>query len=185
MDDDAGAPGLAQAARELRAAEVAAADLSRAVGTGLRRAMETATARSGSLGDAMRGLGADLARATLRASLAPLSSAVAKGLGGAAASAVGALSGGLGAAVRGFASGGVLGSGLLATREGPARVGEDGPEAILPLARGADGRLGVRGAGGARVVVNITTPDVEGFRRSEAQVSAALARAVARGQRRL
>ncbi len=56
----------------------------------------------------------------------------------------------------------------------------------MPLARGPDGRLGVRSGGGGRplsVTVNVSTPDAESFRRSEAQVSAALARAVARGQR--
>jgi phage-related minor tail protein len=58
----------------------------------------------------------------------------------------------------------------------------------MPLARGPDGRLGVRGGagGGGRpvsVTVNIATSDAESFRRSEAQVSASLARAVARGQR--
>ncbi|HKO57025.1 MAG TPA: phage tail tape measure protein, partial [Thermoanaerobaculia bacterium] len=54
------------------------------------------------------------------------------------------------------------------------------------LARGPDGRLGVRSGGGGRplsVTVNVSTPDAESFRRSEAQVSAALARAVSRGQR--
>jgi phage-related minor tail protein len=59
----------------------------------------------------------------------------------------------------------------------------------MPLARGPDGRLGVRaagaGAGPVQVTVNIATPDAESFRRSEAQVAAALARAVARGQRGL
>jgi phage-related minor tail protein len=50
----------------------------------------------------------------------------------------------------------------------------------------SDGRLGVRSGAGGRpvsVTVNVSTPDAESFRRSEAQVSAALARAVARGQR--
>ena len=48
----------------------------------------------------------------------------------------------------------------------------------------AGGRLGVAASGGGAattVVVNIATSDAESFRRSEAQVSAALARAVARG----
>jgi phage-related minor tail protein len=66
-------------------------------------------------------------------------------------------------------------------------MGERGAEAVMPLARGPDGRLGVRtGGGGGRpvsVTVNVSTPDAASFRRSEAQVSAALARAVARGQR--
>jgi phage-related minor tail protein len=65
-------------------------------------------------------------------------------------------------------------------------MGEAGPEAIMPLTRGPDGRLGVAargsGGGGGPVVVNISTPDVAGFQRSRGQVSAQLARAVRRGQ---
>ena len=66
-------------------------------------------------------------------------------------------------------------------------AGERGSEAIMPLTRGADGRLGVAAQGGraSNVVVNIAANDVESFRRSEAQVSSALARAVARGNRSL
>jgi phage-related minor tail protein len=74
------------------------------------------------------------------------------------------------------------------TAGGLALAGEAGAEAVLPLERGGDGRLGVRASGGSRpvaVTVHVTTPDVEGFRRSEAQVSASIARAVARGQRAL
>ena len=66
-------------------------------------------------------------------------------------------------------------------------MGEAGAEAILPLARGADGRLGVQaGGGGGRpvtVVMNITTPDVAGFQRSQSQIAAQAARALSRGQR--
>ncbi len=76
-----------------------------------------------------------------------------------------------------FASGGNVGL-----------MGERGAEAILPLARGPDGRLGVAAGGQAAPVnvnVTISTRDVESFRRSEVQISSALARAVARGQRGL
>lgn len=64
-------------------------------------------------------------------------------------------------------------------------AGEAGPEAIMPLARGADGRLGVMASGGAgaNVTVNIATPDAESFRRSETYLTGLIARAVARGQR--
>jgi len=65
-------------------------------------------------------------------------------------------------------------------------MGEAGAEAIMPLSRGADGRLGVRaqaGGGAVSVVMNITSPDVEGFRRSRSQVAAEVGRALARGQR--
>ena len=68
-------------------------------------------------------------------------------------------------------------------------MGERGAEAILPLSRGPDGRLGVRAGGGASrplsVTVQVSTPDATSFRRSEAQVAAAVARAVARGSRAL
>jgi phage-related minor tail protein len=69
-------------------------------------------------------------------------------------------------------------------------AGEAGPEAIMPLARGADGRLGVRTSGGGasgpvNVTVNISTPDAESFRRSEGQIAAMLSRTVSRGQRNL
>ena len=67
-------------------------------------------------------------------------------------------------------------------------MGERGAEAILPLARGPDGRLGVAasGQGGpVNVTVNIATGDAESFRRSQVQITSALARAVARGQRGL
>ncbi|HJE22905.1 MAG TPA: phage tail tape measure protein [Methylorubrum populi] len=96
-----------------------------------------------------------------------------------------------GGRVRPFASGGVVAAPTyfpLAGNDGVGLMGEAGPEAILPLKRGSDGRLGVAAGAAERpvaVTVNIATPDVEGFRRSEAQVAARLARAVARGQRAL
>nr|WP_244622925.1 phage tail tape measure protein [Microvirga brassicacearum] len=87
-----------------------------------------------------------------------------------------------------FAQGGVVGTpSYFPLGRGLGVMGERGAEAVMPLARGPDGRLGVRsGGGGGRpmsVTVNVSTPDADSFRRSEAQVSAALARAVARGQR--
>ncbi len=65
-------------------------------------------------------------------------------------------------------------------------MGEAGAEAVLPLARAADGRLGVAAAGGqaaVNVVFNVTTPDAASFRKSEAQLAGMLARAVSRGAR--
>ncbi|MGN7125446.1 phage tail tape measure protein [Methylorubrum thiocyanatum] len=97
-----------------------------------------------------------------------------------------------GGQVRPFAAGGVVATPTyfpLAGSDGATGLmGEAGPEAILPLRRGSDGRLGVAAGGAERpvaVTVNIATPDIEGFRRSEAQIAARLARAVARGRRAL
>jgi len=58
---------------------------------------------------------------------------------------------------------------------------------VLPLARGSDGRLGVASQAARPVIVtvNVTTPDADSFRKSEAQVTAMLARAVGRGRRGL
>ncbi len=85
-----------------------------------------------------------------------------------------------------FAKGGIVGTPTtFPMRGGRGLMGEAGPEAIMPLARGPDGRLGVQ-AGGARavsVVMNITTPDVQGFQRSQSQVAAQVSRALSRGQR--
>jgi len=84
-----------------------------------------------------------------------------------------------------FASGGVVsGPVSFPMRGGMGLMGEAGPEAIMPLARGPDGKLGVRGGGGATtVVMNITTPDVQGFQRSQGQIAAQMSRALGRGNR--
>jgi phage-related minor tail protein len=92
-----------------------------------------------------------------------------------------------GGGVQPFAEGGVVASPTyFPMRGGLGLMGEAGAEAIMPLSRGADGKLGVKTQGGARpvsITVNIAAQDVESFRRSEAQVSASIARAIARGQR--
>ncbi|GGF53200.1 tail protein [Azorhizobium oxalatiphilum] len=91
--------------------------------------------------------------------------------------------------VRAFADGGVVSAPTyfpMAT--GVGLMGEAGAEAILPLARGADGALGVRtegGGGGTVVNVSVATSDAGSFRRSDAYLSGLIARAVARGQRSL
>jgi phage-related minor tail protein len=101
------------------------------------------------------------------------------------------ITGGTGAedagSIQPFAKGGVIATPnffpLGGSRLGVA--GEAGPEAIMPLTRGADGRLGVAAAGGGapNVTVNIATPDADSFRRSDVYLTGLIARAVARGQR--
>lgn len=85
-----------------------------------------------------------------------------------------------------FAKGGVVSSPTtFPMRGGTGLMGEAGPEAIMPLARGADGSLGVRGAGGGAVTVNmnISTPDLQGFQRSRGQIATQMTRALGRSQR--
>ncbi|GGH13924.1 tail protein [Alsobacter metallidurans] len=137
--------------------------------------------------DVLRGLGLKLQDIALKAAMKPLEGLLTTGLSNILGNS-GGLFGGGSAPVQAFADGGVVRAPTyFPLGQGLGLAGEAGPEAILPLARGPDGALGVRaGAGGGRsVTVNITTPDAESFRRSEATVSAAIARAVARGQRGL
>lgn len=178
--------GLRRAADDLQAVDQAARGLSESIGGQLRNAMDRAVFGSGRLSDVVRGLAADMARSGLRQALTPVTAAVGQGIGSAVTGVAGALAAGLGGAVRGFAKGGVVHGATAFAYGGQAAVmGEAGPEAILPLSRGSDGRLGVRGGGGVQVTVNLTTPDAESFQRSRGQVAAALARAVDRGAARL
>lgn len=96
----------------------------------------------------------------------------------------------VGASVAPFAEGGIVASPtFFGSGNSLGLMGERGAEAILPLARGPNGQLGVAASdGGARsqpIVVNIHAQDADSFRKSEGQVAAALARAVARGRRGL
>lgn len=87
--------------------------------------------------------------------------------------------------VKPFAKGGVIASpSHFPLGSGLGLAGEAGPEAIMPLSRGADGRLGVAGGGGGvNVTFNVTANDARSFAASEAEVSAMLLRAVRRGTR--
>jgi len=83
-----------------------------------------------------------------------------------------------------FADGGIVATpSYFPTSSGTALAGEAGPEAIMPLTRGSDGKLGLAGQGNSTVHVTINAQDAESFKRSEAQVAATLARAVQRGRR--
>ncbi|ADZ71347.1 phage tail tape measure protein [Polymorphum gilvum] len=181
---------LAAFSRQMEAMTRSAGDFSRLVSGGLRAALVDGKA----LDAVFRSMALSLSSRVLAGALRPLETlagtAVAGLVGSLAGTAAGAV--GPGARVTAFADGGVIAAptyfGIGANGAGGLGVmGEAGAEAILPLARGADGRLGVASRGGAepKVVVNVTTRDADSFRRSEAQVSAMVARAVGRGRRGL
>ena len=85
-----------------------------------------------------------------------------------------------------FAKGGVIATpSYFPLGSGTGLMGEAGAEAIMPLSRGSDGRLGVAAGGGGAVNVtfNVTASDARSFAASEAEISAMLLRAVKRGAR--
>jgi hypothetical protein len=56
---------------------------------------------------------------------------------------------------------------------------------VMPVTRGPEVKLVVRGGRATQVTVNIQTQDAQSFARAQSQVAALMARAVARGQRNL
>lgn len=170
-------------------------EMAKRAGGAMTTAFASGLSGGKSLEQVLAGLGKRLSNIALNAALKPLEGAIGSGLealvkslgagvGGVTANARGnAFSGG---AVQPFAKGGVVASPTFFPMSGGVGLmGEQGAEAIMPLTRGADGRLGVQASGGqpVRVTVNIAARDVDSFRASQAQVSAAVARAVARGRR--
>lgn len=141
----------------------------------------------------LAGLAQKLSSLALDAALKPAEHALSSALGSLFSGLSGAGAGGAGGApgTTRFADGGVVSAPTFFRDAGgnPGLMGEAGAEAILPLKRGADGALGVAvqggGPAGPSIVFHVQTPDVEGFRRSEAQLSAMLARAARRGSRHL
>lgn len=165
----------------LDAVDVSAERVSRT----LARAFAGAVAGGKSLDETLRAVALSFSSMALTSALKPLQ----KGLSGALSSFVSSFSGSGGApTITPFAEGGVVSRPtFFGAGSGLGLMGERGAEAIMPLARGPDGRLGIAANGAqaraAPVHVTISTPDVASFQRSQAQVVGALARAVARGRR--
>jgi len=153
-------------------------------GRALLGAFEDAAVKGRGLSDVLKNLALDLAKLALNETFSALGASLAGGLqGGAGAGAFSSLLTG-----PRFAKGGVLSApALLALQGGVGLAGEAGPEAIMPLRRGPDGRLGVaaEGGGAANITVNIQTADIRSFQKAEGQIAAMLNRMTARGARNL
>lgn len=159
---------------------------SQSFGSALSSALQGAALNGKGLDTVLRGLGQRLSDIALAAALKPLENA----MSGIAGGLLGSLGSGVAGKVTPFADGGVVKSPSFFSMGGNATglMGEAGAEAILPLKRGADGALGVAmsgGSGGAsgQIVFNVTATDAASFKRSEGQITAMLARSVARGRR--
>ena len=154
-------------------------------GNKLVTSFASAVTHGKNLSDTMKAMVLSLSQTALTAALKPLGESIGSLFSGLLANAKGnAFSGGQ---VLPFADGGVVNSPtLFGMQSGMGLMGEAGPEAVMPLARGPDGSLGVRGGGGtSNVTINIQTPDVQSFGQSQNQVAALVSRALARAQRNM
>jgi hypothetical protein len=153
--------------------------LSRSFSTGLRRAFDGVIFDGMRMQDALRGIAQTMVGSVYNTAMKPVQNAFGSLLAQGVAGAVGS--------IMPFAKGGVISQATaFPMRGGMGLMGEAGPEAIMPLSRGPDGRLGVRAAGGGgavNVTFNIQTPDVAGFHRSQTQIAAQMGRLLAQGNR--
>lgn len=166
--------------------------LSNGISGGLRKAFDGLVFDGMKLNDALKSVASTIVDTVYSIAIKPVTGAfgglLAQGVAGVMGAGMPFANGGAFSQgkVMPFAKGGIVGAPTtFPMRGGRGLMGEAGPEAIMPLARGPDGRLGVQSAGGraVSVVMNITTPDVQGFQRSQSQVAAQVSRALARGQR--
>ena len=163
------------------------------LGSTLASALDGVINKGKSVTSIIDSLALSLSKAALAAAFKPLDKLLSGALGGLFSGSAlpfasgGAFSGGLPVP---FASGGVIASPIAFPLGGGQTgiAGERGPEAIMPLTRGSDGKLGIATAGNAQpvhVTFNVTSPDADSFARSETQLAALLARTVSQGQRNL
>lgn len=174
-----------------------ATNLGRTFGTTLSRAFSDVAIKGKSFSSVMKNVLLSLSRSALSSALKP----VGNGLGGLFQQTLGSVfggggnglsasSGGLfangGAFVNGvqrFANGGIVSNPSLFPMSGGGLgvMGEAGPEAIMPLARGNDGKLGVRAPQTGQAITinfNVTAPSPEAFVQSQGQISAMMGRAL-------
>jgi phage-related minor tail protein len=132
--------------------------------------------------EVLKSLALRLSQMALNAAMRPITNVIA----GTFDKMIGGLFGGNSASTSAGAGNLFAASGGLAAPEyfpsfsgGRGLAGASGPEPNFPQARGP------ASAGPASISIQISTPDAESFRRSEAYVTGQIARAVARGQRSL
>lgn len=177
---------MADTSREVRT-------LSNGVSRGLRGAFDGLIFDGLKLSDALSKVGQSMINAAYGSAVNPVTRHVGQVFGaGLEAAIAGAVPFAKGASftqgrVVPFARGGVVNGPMhFPMRGATGLMGEAGPEAIMPLTRGPDGRLGVQSQSGGRpiqVVMNVSTPDVAGFQRSQGQLAAQMGRVLSRGQR--
>lgn len=168
------------------AALKAANDSTKDFGRAFTSTIKTAIMTSKSFDQTLRDIALRLSKLALNSALAPIESSISNVMN----SFVSSLT-----APQAFAKGGAFSQSGIVTAPtlfsfggNQGVMGEAGPEAVMPLTRGADGKLGVATTGGSKpvnVVFNVNASDAASFKKSESQITAMLTRAVMRGQKNI
>ena len=149
------------------------ATLERGISNGLNRAIRGAVVQGDSLSTVLEKVTNSLINAAFNSAIKPVTDQagglLSQGIGNAIGSLFTFAKGGSFSQgkVQPFANGGVVNGPVnFPMRGGIGLMGEAGSEAIMPLSRGADGKLGVRsqgGGGSVNVVMNVRTPGCRWF----------------------
>ncbi|MES0868888.1 phage tail tape measure protein [Pseudovibrio sp. SCP19] len=178
MTDSFNEPLNVEDARELEVTMQEVNSLAKEFSSELSKGLQSAVTSGKDLQSILSQVALNLSSSALNNALKPLEGLLSAGI----SSAIGS--------VTPFAKGGVVSSPTMfaANGTGLGLMGEAGAEAILPLQRGSDGRLGVAmnaGSNQPSVTINVATQDVRSFERSQGQIAMIMARATGRGRRGL
>lgn len=190
MDDDAVTVTVNADTAPFQAALENLQKLAGGFGNQLTNALKGAVVSGRDLDETLRRVGLSLAGMAVNQGLKPLESLAGSLVSKLAGGLLPFADGGVPGRVVPFAAGGVVSAPTFFPAAGAlGLMGEAGPEAIMPLRRGADGKLGVAAGEGntapVQVVFQVNATDAASFRKSEAQITGMLARAVSRGARKL
>jgi len=157
-------------------------DLAQGVARTLSKAFRSAAIDGKSLKNLLSDIGRSFADIALKAALKPVGNLVSNLVQGLFSATNPALPN-----ITPFAKGGIVSApSYFAMGNGNIGLaGEAGPESIMPLARGPDGKLGVTSLGQKSININfnVSASDARSFVGAEAEISAMLLRAVKRGSR--
>lgn len=155
----------------------------------LIKGFEEATLRAKSLDDVVKTVGLSLSKIALNAALKPLQTSFSS-LSQSFLSSLLPSQDSSPVSITPFAEGGIVNrASVFGLGQGLGLMGEKGAEAIIPLSRGSDGRLGLAtpspGYKKSSVNISISTQDSESFKKSQVQIASLLSQAVAQGERGL
>lgn len=159
------------------------------LGKSITKSFEDIVFKGKDVESVFKSLALQLSNKALNSAIKPVEELLPEGVGSSVSSLFGSIFGFAKGGAFANSGGGVLNSPMAFPLAGGnlGVAGEAGPEAILPLTRGANGELGVRSSSGSgvNVTVNIAATDIDSFRRSEGELAATLQRITSRGNRNL